>query len=140
MRHIFEQKVFFGDTDAYGMVWHGTYLRWMEAGRILWCDETGNTMSSLKEQDIALPVVNINIRYKSSAKLDDVVVIETWLEKYSSLSATFKQEIKSKETGKIYTSAEVDVVAVHNDGKLYRRFPELLTQTFERTIECPQLV
>ena len=102
MKHIFEQKVFFADTDAYSVVWHGTYLRWMEAGRIMWCDETGHSMSALREEDIALPVVNINIRYKSSAKLDDIVIIETWLEKYTSLSATFKQVIKSKETGKVF--------------------------------------
>ena len=42
MKHTFEQKVFFADTDAYSVVWHGTYLRWMEAGRIMWCDETGH--------------------------------------------------------------------------------------------------
>ena len=140
MKHTFEQKIFFADTDAYGVVWHGTYLRLMEAGRILWCEKTGHSMTSLKEEDIVLPVVNINIRYKASAKLDDTVLVETWLEKYGPLSATFKQEIKSKETGKVFTSAEVDVVAVHNDGKLYRRLPELLAQTFERTMECPQPV
>ena len=140
MKHIFEQKVFFADTDAYGVVWHGTYLRWMEAGRIMWCDVACDTLSALREQDIVLPVVNINIRYKSSAKLDDVVVIETSIEKFSSLSATFRQEIKSKETGKIYTTATVDVVAVHNDGKLYRKMPDILVKTFERATKCPQPV
>ena len=140
MKHTFEQKVFFADTDAYGVVWHGTYLRWMEAGRIMWCDENCDTLTALKEQDIVLPVVNINIRYKSSAKLDDTVIIETSIEKFSPLSATFRQEIKSKETGKIYTTATVDVVAVHNDGKLYRKMPDILMETFERATKCPQLV
>ena len=140
MKHIFEQKVFSADTDAYGVVWHGTYLRWMEAGRVLWCDENCGTLTALKEQDIVLPVVNINIRYKASAKMDDVVVIETSIEKFSSLSATFRQEIKSKETGKIFTTATVDIVAVHNDGKLYRKMPDILVKTFERVAECPLLV
>ena len=140
MKYIFEQKVFFADTDAYRVAWHGTYLRWMEAGRVMWCDETGHSMTDLEDQDIMLPVVNINIRYKSSAMLNDVVIIETWLEKYSKLSATFKQVIKSKETGKVHTVATVDVVAVHRNGKLYREFPETLSKTFERTVECPQLV
>ena len=140
MKHIFEQKVFFADTDAYGVVWHGTYLRWMEAGRIMWCDETGHSMPELEAQDIMLPVVNVNVRYKSSAKLNDIVVVETWLEKFSPLTATFNQVIRSKETGKVFITAVVDVVAVHTDGKLYRRMPEVLTKTFERAVLCPQSV
>ena len=140
MKHTFEQKVFFADTDAYGVVWHGTYLRWMEAGRIMWCDQACDTLTALKNQDIVLPVVNINIRYKSSAILDETVVIETTIEKFTPLSATFRQEIRCKETGKVRTTATVDVVAVHNDGKLYRKMPDILTQAFERTMECPQLV
>ena len=41
MKHIFETKVYYADTDAYGVVWHGTYLRWMEKGRVDLCDMLG---------------------------------------------------------------------------------------------------
>ncbi len=36
-----EYKVQYADTDAYGVVWHGTYLRWMEAGRVEWLFSKG---------------------------------------------------------------------------------------------------
>lgn len=140
MKHIFEQKVFYSDTDAYGVVWHGAYLRWLEAGRVLWCELMGYKLTDLTARDILLPVVNINIRYKASAKLDDIVIIETGIEKYTPLSVTFKQTIRSKDTGKVFIEAAVDVVAIHNDGKLYRRLPEELQQTFERALKCPQSV
>ena len=140
MKHIFEQKVFYSDTDAYAVVWHGAYLRWMEMGRVMWCEDQGYSLNALKAQDIVLPVVNINIKYKSSAKLEDVVIIETWIEKYNPLSVTFAQVIKSKETGKIFTEATVDVVALHEDGRLYRRMPEILLKIFEKAVKCPQLV
>lgn len=140
MKHIFEQKVFYSDTDAYGVVWHGAYLRWLEAGRVLWCELMGYKLTDLTARDILLPVVNINIRYKASAKLDDIVIIETGIEKYTPLSVTFKQTIRSKDTGKVFIEATVDVVAIHNDGKLYRRLPEELQQTFERALKCPQSV
>ena len=34
MKFLYENKVYYSDTDAYGIVWHGSYLRWMEAARI----------------------------------------------------------------------------------------------------------
>lgn len=140
MKHIFEQKVFYADTDAYGVVWHGAYLRWLEAGRVLLCEQMGHNLTDLTNQDILLPVTNINVRYKASARLNDVVIIETWIEKFNPLSVTFKQTIKSKDTGKLFIEALIDVVAIHNDGKLYRRMPDVLKQSFERAVECHQSV
>ncbi len=136
MKHSFEQKVFYSDTDAYGVVWHGAYLRWLEAGRVLLCESLGHNLSDLTAQDILLPVVNINIRYKASARLDNIVIIETVIEKCNPLSVTFKQTVKDKFTDKTYIEAAVDVVAIHNDGKLYRRMPDILAKSFSEAILC----
>ncbi len=140
MKHIFEQKVFYSDTDAYGVVWHGSYLRWLEMGRVLWCEQAGYNLIDLKEQDIVLPVTNLNVRYKKSARLNDELIIETSIVKFNNLSVTFKQTIKSKETNITYIEAEVDVVAISNEGKLYRRMPSILAEVFERELKCPALV
>lgn len=140
MKHIFEQKVFYSDTDAYGVVWHGAYLRWLEMGRVGFCEMMGHNLIDLKNQDIVLPVVNLNIKYKMSAKLEDEMIIETEISEFKGLSVTFKQVIKSKETGKTFVEADVTVVAISNDGKLYRRMPEVLAKSFEEVLKCPALV
>jgi len=141
MKHIFEQKVYFADTDNYGVVWHGTYLRWMEAGRIEFCKiATGKTLKELETINILLPVSSIDIKYKSSAKLEDTVIIETEVSEFKGLTATFKQTIKSKENGQIFTIAKVVIVAVNQDGKLYRTIPEPLYSVFEKEIKCLQPV
>lgn len=137
MKHVFEQKVFYSDTDAYGVVWHGAYLRWLEMGRVFWCEASGHNLIELKKQDVLLPVTNINIRYRSSAKLNDDVIIETSIEKFNGFCVTFNQAVKSKSDGKVFVEASVDVVAIHEDGKLYRRMPETLAAAFERTLLCP---
>ena len=140
MIHELEQKVYYADTDAYGVVWHGAYLRWLEMGRVLWCEAMGHNLSDLKANDILLPVVNLNVRYKASAKLDDEIIILTWIEKFNHLSVTFKQAIKSKTTGKTFIEAEIEVVAINNAGKLYRRMPQILVDVFERALKCPASV
>lgn len=135
MKHEFEQKVYYSDTDAYGVVWHGSYLRWLEMGRIELCEKMGHTLIELQSQNITLPVVNINVRYKASAKLNDELIIETSIQKFNSLSVTFVQTIRDKSTGKIFIEALVDVVAIDNNGKLYRKMPQVLTDAFSKAVE-----
>lgn len=137
MKHIFETKVYYADTDAYGVVWHGTYLRWMEKGRVDYCAKLGLNLVEMKNMDIALPVTNMNVRYKSSAKLDDTVVVETWIASHTGYSVTFHQEIKNKETGRLHIKAIFDVVAVNSQGRLYRQMPDAVAEKIEKGMECP---
>lgn len=81
MKHTFEQKVYYSDTDAYGVVWHGSYLRWLEMGRVEYCEDLGLNLIELEKQDIVMPVTNMNIRYKASGRLNDIVVVDTWIKK-----------------------------------------------------------
>ena len=124
MKHAFATKVFYSDTDAYGVVWHGSYLRWLEMGRVLLCEQAGYKLSELEAQDIVLPVAEINIKYKNSAKLEDKITIETCVVDQGRFYITFQQIIKDEKTEKTYIEATVKVVAVHKDGKLYRSLPE----------------
>ena len=138
MEHIFEQQVFYSDTDAYGVVWHGSYLRWLEMGRVLYCEQLGLDLISLKENDIVIPVTNLNVRYKASAKLNDKLIIKTKVSKITPLSMTFEQTITTANTNQTYIQAYVDVVAINNSGKLYRRLPDVLKTAFENSMkeEC----
>lgn len=138
MEHIFEQQVFYSDTDAYGVVWHGSYLRWLEMGRVLYCEQLGLDLISLKENDIVIPVTNLNVRYKASAKLNDKLIIKTKVSKITPLSMTFEQIITNASINQTYIQAYVDVVAINNSGKLYRRLPDVLKTAFENSMkeEC----
>lgn len=135
MKHEFEQKVYYSDTDAYGVVWHGSYLRWLEMGRIELCECMGLNLMDLCEQHITLPVVNLNVRYKASAKLNNELVIQTSIQKFSSIAVTFEQKICDKHTGKTFIEALIDVVAVDDNGKLYRKMPQVLIESFEKVMK-----
>ena len=140
MKHTFNQRVFYSDTDAYGVVWHGSYLRWLEMGRVGLCEMMGHNLVDLLEKDIVMPVTNLNIKYKMSAKLNDEMIIETEISDFNGFIVKFKQSIKSAQTRKTYVEAEVSVVAVTNDGKLYRKMPEILASSFNKELKCPALV
>lgn len=134
MKHIFEQTVYYGDTDAYGVAWHGSYLRWMEQARVEFCRDIGIDLVDMRKQDVAIPVTNLNIRYKASALLDERIVVETEITEMSPLVVQFTQTITNKETGKVYTIGKVDVVAVNNQGRIYRRIPDVLRIPCEKNM------
>ena len=135
MKHIFEQTVYYGDTDAYGVAWHGSYLRWMEQARVEFCRAIGIDLVEMKKQDVAIPVTNLNIRYKASAVLDEKIIVETVITKMTPILVQFTQTIKNKETEKVYTIGTVDVVAVNNSGRIYRRIPDILKNPCEKAAE-----
>jgi len=136
MKNIYSDKVYYADTDAYGVVWHGAYLRMMEKGRVLFCDDLGLDLVVLKSEDILIPVTNINIKYKSSAKLDEKYTVETTVSKKTPLYIVFHQVIKNTDTEKIYIEADVTVVAVNSEGKLYRRLPDILADSIHEESLC----
>ncbi len=136
MKNTYTDKVYYADTDAYGVVWHGAYLRMMEKGRVLYCDELGLDLVSLKKHDVLIPVTTLNIRYRSSAKIEEHYTVTTTISKKTPLSITFHQTITNAETGKTYTEADVTCVAVNSEGKLYRRLPEVLANTFQEDTLC----
>ena len=138
--NILKEKVYYSDTDAYGVVWHGSYLRWLEAGRVELCEALGYNLIELENNDIVMPVINLNVRYKASARLNDNIILETRISQFNGMSVTFSQTIKSAETLKTFGKAEVEVVAISKAGKLYRTMPDILADVFKKEIECLQPV
>ncbi len=133
MTHQFKTKVYYADTDAYGVVWHGTYIRWMEQARTEFCTENGCSMEWIESSGYIIPVVNINVKYKQSAKLHDPLIVETKVSKIRRFAMTFNQVIKNAETGMVYAEGDVEVVAVDaKTGKLCRTIP---LKELERLIE-----
>lgn len=130
MTHKFSHKVYYSDTDAYGVVWHGAYLRFMEMARMELCEKYGLSLAKLVEKDIVLPVVHVDISYKSPAKIEETIDVETFLIKSDKFSLTFKQVLSVK--GRICTVASVRVVAIKNDGTLYRAMPDILLDFCEK--------
>ena len=130
--HVDEIRVYYADTDAYGVVWHGAYLRWLEAGRIEFTDKImGLDLKKMQEDGCILPVVELNIKYKLSAKLDENLILETTIEELRPSAITFKQVLKNKDTGVINIIGTVTCVAVDTKtNKMFRRLPDFITQAY----------
>src|SRR5690606_13233137 len=73
-------RVGYVDTDKAGVVHHSVYLAWMEAGRIVYLRERGLDYRRFEEETgLAMPVVEAHLAYRSPARFDDELVVETWV-------------------------------------------------------------
>lgn len=58
-----------------GIVYHGSYVPWLECARIQLLDDLGFPYREMEKMGIRLPVIELNCRYKASARFDDRVRI-----------------------------------------------------------------
>lgn len=123
-----EFKVQYSDTDSYKVAWHGSYLRWMEAGRVDWLYLIGVDIKKLDEDfNTVMPVVDLQIKYLKSAKLLEDVIVETTVDEITNLYIIFDQKVINKKTNEILTTAKVKGVAA-KEGKLLRNLKTLLNK------------
>jgi acyl-CoA thioester hydrolase len=73
-----EVRVRYAETDQMGIVYYANYLVWFEIGRVELLRSLGLAYSQLeKDHQCILPVVAASCRYRSPARYDDRIVIET---------------------------------------------------------------
>ena len=71
-------RVRYAETDQMGIVYYANYLVWFELGRVELLRSLGLAYSQLeKEHECILPVVEATCRYRSPARYDDEILIET---------------------------------------------------------------
>jgi acyl-CoA thioester hydrolase len=99
-----EARVIYGDTDAMGIVYHNSYIRWFEQGRTEFLRQVGHPYVELEKIPIWLPVTYVHCDYKSPAFYDDLLEIAAWPEKLTYVTIVMAYEIRRKETGELLVS------------------------------------
>ncbi len=133
MEYIQEIRVLYSDTDSYGVVWHGSYTKWFEAARVGLVEKLGLELETLEKANILFPVVEMNIRYKSSAKMNERIIIKTQITEIKPVSITFEHNVYEKNTGILRVTAHTTIVVINSEtGKLYRKIPPELYSKFEK--------
>jgi acyl-CoA thioester hydrolase len=72
-------RVYPHHTDYAGVVWHGTYLAWMEEARVECLRTVGMSFEELVSAGVDLPVAEMSLRYHRSARMGDNVLVMTRL-------------------------------------------------------------
>ncbi|HEY9249451.1 MAG TPA: thioesterase family protein [Rariglobus sp.] len=86
-------SVRYAETDMMGVVYHGSYLPWLEIGRTTLLKEHGLPYRELEADGFLLPVLEVGLRYLRPARYDDTVAITTFLREKPTLRIRMEYEL-----------------------------------------------
>jgi len=121
-------RVYWEDTDAGGVVYHASYVRFMERARTEWLRAIGIDQAALRERErIQFTVVDMQIAWKRAAVFDDALEVTAELTEMRGVSFLFRQQVLRGE--QVLTEATVRAAAIDAESLKPRRLtPALLQQ------------
>lgn len=115
------------------MVWHGTYVTWMEEARVECLRSTGIEFADLVALGCDLPVVELSVRYHRAIQMGIAVVVKTRLVAFKGVRLIWDYQICSGDSQQLYTTARVTLVVVDREkGKIIRQLPSELQDALLR--------
>ena len=105
-------RVYFQDTDAGGVVYHGSYVNFMERARTEWLrDVCGYSNGALMKEFGAVFVVrSMKVDYLKPALLDDMLLVTAQVRDIGRSRVTLVQTVRRGD--EVLTEAEVHLVCV----------------------------
>jgi acyl-CoA thioester hydrolase len=119
-----EIRVRFCETDMMGIVHHGNYLAYMEAGRVDWLRRRGITYQDWVARGRHLPVVEADIRYRAPARFEDVILVATTLVELRGVSMRYSYRITRDAT--LLAEGTTRLACIDNAHRLVRFTDEML--------------
>lgn len=126
-------RVYYEDTDAGGVVYHASYLRFFERTRTEFLRHLGFEQCRLRsELGILFAVRKVAVEFLKPAHFDDLLTATAEISEMGRLRFRFQQELWRGNL--LLCRAEVEVVCL--DGESFRPvpFPTVITQALKSWI------
>jgi acyl-CoA thioester hydrolase len=122
--HLLPIRVYYEDTDFSGLVYHASYLRFLERGRTDSLRLAGVDQSQLHAdaEGLVFAVRRMTLDFLKPARMDDVLVVETRTREVRGATILIAQRVLRGEDALL--TAEVTVACL-GDGRP-RRIPDAL--------------
>lgn len=130
MTHNLPIRIYYEDTDAGGIVYHASYLRFCERARSEMLRAVGyNNAQFSKKTGLLFVVRHATLSYHKPAYLDDALMVKTSLKKLGGASALLQQDIYRDD--ELLVEVEIVLVSIGPDMKA-TRIPDEARQALEK--------
>lgn len=129
--HEIEIRVRYCETDAMGVVHHGTYVNYFEMGRTELFRAQGGSYREFEERGLFLVVVSLECKYKAPAHYDDVLRLHTRLSRMT--PAKMEHEYIVFRENQLLTTGKSVLACIDRQGQVQRLSEELLFGEAGRT-------
>src|SRR5215216_1293825 len=123
--HRLMARVYYADTDFSGVVYHARYLEFFERGRSDYLRLAGVHHTELHEgkhgERIVWVVRRMEIDFRSPARMDDILTIDTSTQDISGARIVMAQQLK--RGAEVLVEAKVEAAIIGENGRP-KRFPK----------------
>jgi acyl-CoA thioester hydrolase len=124
-------RVYYEDTDAGGVVYHTSYIRFLERARTEWLRSRGFSQARLiEEMGLLFSVVSLDLKYGLPARLDDLLLVRSEVQDGGGASVQFEQVIHRGEEQQEIVRGTVLVACLDAATFRPRRMPATLREEF----------
>ena len=121
----FPIRVYWEDTDAGGVVYHGSYVRFLERARTEWLRAQGIGQQTLRaDEDVVLAIRDMTLDFRSPARLDDELQVSVAMTERRAASLLVAQAISRGD--RVLVTAVVRVACLAASSFRPRPLPEWL--------------
>lgn len=115
----------YGEVDKMGYVYHANYVGYCHQARTELLRSYGINDKVLEDNNIMLPVIEMNLRYLKPSGYDEEIVVKTIVKELPVFRFRFEFEIENEKGEKI-CQAESTVVFVDSTSRKPKRIPYLV--------------
>ena len=105
-------RVRFSEVDSMAIVWHGSYVKYLEDAREEFGIKYDLDYMSVYKKGYMTPVVKLDIKYLSPLLYEDTAVIKITFIDSPAAKINFKYEIVNDRTGETVITAETTQVFI----------------------------
>ena len=135
---IIRKEVMPQHTDHAGVLWHGYYLNWLEEARIDALSKVGIKYIDLIKDGYEMPVVSIEIKYKSPILHGEEILIESEFV----INESPRIKINSnfiRRNNIITTSSSIDLVLINKENfSIVRKKPKFFLEALNKLKNGPK--
>ncbi|MBP1148740.1 MULTISPECIES: tol-pal system-associated acyl-CoA thioesterase [Methylocaldum] len=127
-------RVYYEDTDAGGVVYHASYLRFFERARTEFLRSLGFEQDDLRTRHgILFAVRSMQIDYVKAARFNEMLWVSAEVEQLKSASLTFKQ-LAVRQDNELVCEARVRVVCLVAETFRPTAIPDFLLQRLKNDL------
>lgn len=117
-------RVAYADTDQMGVMYHGSYARYLEMARVDCLRSLGISYKDVEANGLFLPVLEMNIKYIRPIFYDDLVTIKVTIPEMPRRSLVFHYQLFKED--ELLCTAQVVLVCVSKETRKSVVCPEPL--------------
>jgi len=120
---MWETRVYYGDTDAFGVIYYANYLKYFEKSGYEYLAARGLSLMVWEKKGIFFIQKRVEVDYISTARYGDIIQVQTTVSRVTGAAFTFHHRVTLKDTGRLLAEGENQMVCITKEAKP-RRLPE----------------